>query len=65
MGHEQIVRSEPERGTGILQADLILGVYEGKFETVANENDNIVIGVNLPIAPMQSLDPGIGFSEPR
>ncbi len=51
LGHEKIVKpgTEGERGTGILQADLILGVYGGKFETITNEDNNIILAVNLPV----------------
>jgi hypothetical protein len=58
MGYERIVKTgdNSERGAGILQADLILGVYGGRFETIKNEEDDIVIGVNLPLIPTESGD---------
>jgi len=55
LGLERIVKSASSaKGRGIMQADLILGVYDGKFEKIVNNENNIVIALNLPLVPFGS-----------
>jgi GAF domain-containing protein len=51
MVHEQIIKGDGnmEKGGGLLLADLILSVYEGKLEKVNNQDDDIVLGITLPL----------------
>ncbi|HEY5838426.1 MAG TPA: GAF domain-containing protein [Pyrinomonadaceae bacterium] len=57
MGVEKIPKGTgTSKGTGIMQADLILSVYGGKFEKISNEENNIVVAVNLPLVPLASVE---------
>ncbi|MEA2203963.1 MAG: hypothetical protein QOE77_739 [Blastocatellia bacterium] len=52
LGNDLIVREggDRNRGRGLLLANFLLPVYGGKLELIANEENNIVIGINLPIS---------------
>jgi sensor histidine kinase regulating citrate/malate metabolism len=52
MTQEQIMQDgNNEKGNGLLLADLILAVYGGKIEKIRNEENNIVLGMTLPLIP--------------
>jgi GAF domain-containing protein len=53
MGQEQILKDgrDGEKGGGLLLADLILAVYGGKIEKIENQENNIVLGLTLPMLP--------------
>ncbi|HSS22067.1 MAG TPA: GAF domain-containing protein [Pyrinomonadaceae bacterium] len=50
LGFEPIEKSNPNRGGGLFIANLVLKLYNGKLEKISNKENNIVIGIRLPLS---------------
>jgi signal transduction histidine kinase len=59
LGNELITEGESvtgRLGIGILLADMILGVYGGKWQKLANEENKITVGIVMPVSGQERAE---------